>query len=981
MRDMRKLKISLFVAMVCAAIVILMTGSSLDIRPGETGVRWEYPQLIAANDNGEMVVENECQRNLTILDSSGRVSGVIDTGVDKNGFQRVLGLAMSSNSVYVVDALNAEIGEMSNGVRIVRFAFDGTYMGTVHEDRFSDVHTSDQSLKGLFCEDGRLYAFRPVDGVGSLCEFVDGRRDVVCSVPLQDFRVHTLQYLPKTSLLVVSFDSGETCLWHGLDPNAKPERCEEMRHLHHVVCDRDGTLYWSDRRREAIFRRHPGRSAEILVAAWADHLALVGDKLYFTDRRQRDLRVCDLATAKVSNVDFSPYATGPLWRSRVAWASVAIFAVLALAFLSGLAVSFLRRYRAALSVARQADPDAPMGMAALYGRNLLLTFVIFVVVTATLSVEYYNDLEKSGCDAAANAATLIRNLSAGEIGDLIAAWDGTPDQPPARQLYRLVRDICQSCSISGTDLDGVVLRFKEGGDTQCLLTLNERSFGAGDLINDIAERRFKRSTVEADARVGKITQYSVRGFHVFTAPIRDSQGRLQAVAYLNADGRHTVQLLLKRIGGLSVDLLSQLLVLVMIFGECQLLVMFLKKRRAERAAKLPPRTMCEIQRPIRIIWGIVASLYLAFLPTLSARSAATAGLTGGVLTTLPLVALSFGFYAGRMLLQDLCSRSPLKSLWAGSIGLLAFVVMMTGFGVTQNYGLLVGAMLVQAVSSAVIDCACMSLRGCGIEPDRKFRLLVFTNMEPAIGVGIGVALGAFLFANLGLGWVTGLVAVLALVVIVLGTLFVGHDIDASPRVSPRAKLGATLRFCLSPYILAIVLCVTMPIGIFSSFETYALPVFNEESGNSVVLVGFVLVVAKFLTLFVLPPVIRRVDHCGNVTGMTIASVCLLGSVLLFALSPSLVMMVCVVLVFGIADAVMTTCAERQEVEEAARCGVPYDSASKFLVIGESVSYSIGAPLFCWLMAGGYDRLGFCLFFGGVALLAVFLLVARSHRVR
>jgi len=919
----------------------------------DDSIHWDMPVVAFENDEDIGCVVDKYWTRLTVLNPDKTVRSVISTGyastIAPDGFSEV---ALDDRYVYLLDKVKSKNGTSVISERVLKYDLDGQYVSTEYDDTGSS-HDARGYIRSLKVYDGNLFILKTHGDSAYVLSIVDGIAVEVmrCSFPGSPIRHAT--YQPEISAVTASTMNGKAFLFR--DGVTEEVRLSDRTSIiSNMVIMPDGVRYILDQKNGLLVRQAPDLSETVVCrsdAVWLWYNAPSGsfNHLFLCDDADNTVTSISLPYHRQSVSTSAGQPFNHLVKWYLTWFSLIVLALVLLYYLSLFIVRTVKHRIPTRKAEEDLHRNGLLSPAVLYGKPALFIITSFLITGILLSVSSYRIMLDHAVSSTFNIASSISSISGETIGDAVKMLD-SPDDYGSRD-YISVCNFCETFC-SGEDNTGFDLLFdlyRLNPDTGNLYYVIDHA-ALNALGTEILQKRLENFGLNSyfkSVTAGEHQSFKLRtgkglGTYCALAPIYDSFGQVTGAVLvfsdLDAVKTHSKEAVLT----ILLRAFSLLSVLIMLFVELKLIREFLKVRKLRFISEGRKVTICEGHRELRIVTRLPFYLLVPFIAPYARQLAIESGINGdpGMLAALPLSIYGLLMVFGGMFMSIFTKRNPGRSINIGSVVTLAVgALLLFNHLYFKNYSVLVAALSVLGLTSALTIAACKSIRLFDIRPDKRYSKLVYTNMEPPVYASMGAVLGSLVYDSLGFAAVIAVFALVCIAAIILSKLFIAPDINIAvceEKDEVRENRMMNVRYFMRMDVIGLVLFVAVPAGFLMQYTSFMLPMFNEKLGNTVLLVGFLTLMTKILPIPVSPNIIFSMKEKSVSSSVVVSLSALALAFFAFALRPTMVCLAVMLFVLGIFHPVIQTLIERYQIESAKKYGINPSDANGIFTMASCV---------------------------------------------
>lgn len=970
-----------YILLIIAALslVELLFNASILFDSNREGVRFNMPVFAVENDEGNICVVDVDWTNMTILNPDHSIRATIQSNHTSQNLPDLFSyVSMDERFIYITDRLLSDNGMYVKGERILKYNLDGEYLSTLYADTFETVAVSGKISSTTLYEGCLFMVKADGDSVNVECiNLEDGKCSVCTRVAAS---VKDVYYQPEVKVLTYCTKDGR-CFEYSNGESKRIMLSDTSASIARVVHTKDDSRFILDTKNNVLVRQDSDLTETVVCETSSNGLWLNSP----TDEA-RHLFLCDEAKSVVTSIGINDgkahtFSSAEWPTSHIFWWYLTLICIL---LLSLIVVYFVILF--IIHGVKKSDDSDQMSPANLYGKPAFFIFISFIVTGLMFSISYYQARIDKAVSDMASIASSISEMSKGDpvnhsysLGDAVKRVDSPDDY--GNDDYNHIRFLCNSICAQNSDLGFFdvqfdVFRYDRQTDKvtyvydHSMLNLvgaplqmeTVRSQGADTCVTKVLKGENTHFLFETGRGAGVLLVFS---------PIYDSEGDIvgyiQIVNDFDAISQHTIQDIMH----ILLRIFTMLSVVLMAFVELKLLFGIVRLRKERFAAAGHPVTICEGHRPMRVLGKIPFFIFVPFIAPYSKELAVESGIFGDpmMLAALPLSFNGFIATVASPFISMLTKRNPGRyQILSNLLYVLTAVIFLLNHLYFRNYYVVLALMGLIGFASILSNGSLKNIRFFDLKPDERFSKVIFTNMEPPIGAAIGAALGALLYDWVGIKGALIVLAVVGLLGALFSRLFIASDIniskaDAARRVSandnPKAKnnVKSYLRYLLSLEVLACMLCVCIPLGFIGQFTSYVLPMFNENLGYAVLVVGFLTLLTRLLPLMFSSSIVtalkdKRIEISFGICFAAIAAV-----LFLFALRQTIICFALTIIIIEVIFPILKTLIDKFQIGSAKRAGVNPSDMNGFFEITMSVGTFVGPLCFAALISVSYSAVG------------------------
>lgn len=973
------------------SLIVLIFNAPLLFSSHEKAIRWSMPETACENDNGVRCVVDKYWTQMTVLNPDMTVRSMVtakfSSSISPDSFSSI---AIDDNYIYILDLVRSKNGTSIESERILKYDLDGRYVSTVYTNAATN-HDFQGNIRNIMVYDGNLYVLKTHGETAKVFRIDDGVAKEIMHCAFPDSPIQVASYQPEINTMTASTMNGKSFVFDGVTCEAVT-LSDSTALIANVVAMGDGSRYILDRTNGVLVKQGADGSENIVChtkAIWLLHNAPSGTirHLFLCDEAGNSVTSVSVADHKLSVMTSVMRSAKHLFRWRLTLSALIVFALALLYYLTIVVVGLVRNRVAAREAERQMKDGEVLSPAALYGKPALFIILSFIVTGLLLSVATYRITMDYATTNATNIATSISSISGEALGEAVKRLDAADEYGNAD--YKMVYGFCQALCAGNND-DGFDLLFdllRLDGDSLYYVFDHTAMNVLGSAIPQSSLNALGLGALADSIGRGQKISHKFRtsngqGIYTVAAPIYDAShevvGAITVINDLDAVGEHAKEDVLT----ILLRAFSLLSFIVMLFVELKLIREFLKIRSERIATAGKKVTICEGHRELRIITRLPFYLLVPFIAPYSRQIAIESGMLGdpGMLAALPLSIYGLLMAVGGLFMSIITKKNPGRSInIASAATLVVAAIFLVNHLYFKSYYLLIVAFSLFGLMSAVNSSACKAIRLFDLKPNERYRNLVFTNMEPPIYASIGAALGSLAYESMGFVAVIGLLALACIAAIVLSKLFVADDINITivAKKTANDNRKVNLRYFMRLDVIGFLIFVSIPTSFLMQYTSFMLPMFNENLGNTILMVGFLTLMTKLLPIPISPNIIMSMKEKSVATSGIISLTALTLAFFAFALQPSMMSLAVMLFVLGIFYSVLQTLVERFQIESAQTSGVIPSDVNGAFALALSVGDFAGPLCLAAMMAIGDSATG--IISGAFCLLCIVGLLLTSRK--
>lgn len=397
-------------------------------------------------------------------------------------------------------------------------------------------------------------------------------------------------------------------------------------------------------------------------------------------------------------------------------------------------------------------------------------------------------------------------------------------------------------------------------------------------------------------------------FAYVKSPIFDSQDKVIAVVAIGSDTSIISNQISEMQNRVLVTLVTIILVLLFLFGE-GLGFIDLRNKYKQDIVTNPDAVPLHMIRVIIFVTFIAFNMATSFLSVYAARLVSeNIGIPKEFAASLPLT-LNLAFMGIMSLFcAPLMARFSFRSIAVVSAG-ICLAGDMTIFLNTNSYSnyyayyaLLIGLILNGIGVGLITNCINMFLASSA-DPDIKRDGFSIFNSSSTSGINIGSMAGASLAGALGQQQVF---AISSLAWVVVGVLFfvfgkvISKASSAADPIETTSHIGFG-KFIISPRVWGYMVCIQIPYIMLNSFIFYYVPLYGAEQGFTENTTCLLLMVNSLCSVFFGVALTDLFIKKFKQASIYISTVMSLAGLILFAVSPTVPILVITLLIMGISN--------------------------------------------------------------------------------
>lgn len=917
------------------SLIVLIFNAPLLFSSHEKSVSWLMPETACENDEGVCCVVDKYLTQLTVLNPDLTVRAMIaakfSSSISPDSFANI---AIDDKYIYILDMVRSQNGTSIESERILKYDFDGRYVATVYTDTETD-HDFQGNIRNIMVYNGILYVLKAHGETAMVFRIDDGAAKEIIRRDFSGSPIQLVSYQPEINTMTVSTMNGKSFVFDGTT-------CEEVMLadttalIANVVVMNDGSRYVLDRTNGLLVKQEADGAEHIVchtnaIRLWHNAPSGTIRHLFLCDEGGNSVTSVSVADHKLSVTTEVTRSAKHLFRWRLTLCALVVFAIALLYYLTIVVVRLVRNRLATRDAERQMRDDGVLSPVALYGKPALFVILSFLVTGLLLSVAAYRITMDYATTTTNNIASSISSISSEALGESLKRLDAADDYGNAD--FKMVYGFCQALC-AGNNNDGFDLLFdliRLDGDSLYYVFDHSAMNVLGSAIPQSRLNALGLGALADSIARGQILSHKFRtssgqGIYAVAAPIYDAShavvGAVAVINDLDAVGEHAKEDVLT----LLLRVFSLLSFIIMLFVELKLIREFMKVRSERFAAAGKKVTICEGHRELRIITRLPFYLLVPFIAPYSRQMAIASGMAGdpSMLAALPLSIYGLLMAVGNLFLSIITKKNPGRSInIASAATLVVAAIFLVNHLYFKSYYLLIVAFSLFGLMAAVNLSACKAIRLFDLKPDKRYRKLVFTNMEAPIYASIGAALGSLAYESMGFVAVIGLLALACIAAIVLSKLFVADDINITSvaKKTANGNKKVNLRYFMRIDVIGFILFVNIPASFLMQYTSFVLPMFNANLGNTILMVGFLTLMTKLLPIPISPNIIMSMKEKSVTTSGIISLTALALAFFAFALQPNMMSLALMLFVLGIFHSVLFTLVERFQIESAKASGV------------------------------------------------------------
>ncbi len=1018
------LLVSLAVLFVTA--LIIFNWPLLFENPFSSTLHWDLPVLAYRNVKGNTAVVDKDGERVVILDQKGKVrSTLLANRFFSRAITYVQDIAIDDNYVYVLDLQHSSNGAQINGEKILIYDLDGNYVSTPYKISHPNSTERENFFCTVCCHNRKLFVAKREKGQVITYQVVDKKLEPYQTLNFPGKEIFTSVFMPDTKSSYVVTKDGCHYLNY-LNTSEELPLIDATTYWSDVCIAASGERYYLNANKHEIIQFCPNAKEKQLIQltsrdeygsisdVFGTRITLQGDILNWCSPTKNEVVTFDTTAWKrtVSTKVQQPVSF-LLFRGLI-W----LLVVLLLGFLVKNVVIFIRKIIRNFRKVKEEDNTStddsqkPLTVWNIYGITLFTLIFAFIAVTTVITTFYSARSWEIMKLSVRSTTTSLKKMPPSLFGDYLEEINSPKNRnDKAFSIFSKVADSCCHFSEDSTfDLGFSALRKRPDGGYMVVMDSFER-YNMGKILNasepDFADlyKKLKQLPMDKLLTLNETKRTGKNIFYVLTK-ITNSKGKEAGVIILSCSKAKVASATRVMVAQLSVDLLLLFILFVLLYGEFKLALGFRKLRKLDPVTRKLSQSVYEGKRTSQFLASLTLALDAAFLPTLAIALAKESGISGSsmnVLAATPLSARSLMLILALLFSGFLAKYTPRRYMkFSVLLSVLCFILKIYAVLSGKFFLFLIGVAAV-GVSQGMKIAVLAAISESPIQPSLKFQRFVGVNTERLIGTIAGASLGALICSKFGYASVFFFGILIELLLYYTAGAFIADDINLvksksilhdtkNTIMNDWAKIRRIIRHIMRPELLALQLCVMIPMSILGQFDRYVLPIYNAQNWeldsfipsiygaqSGQLLTGFVSTVTKGLTLLLIPYILKKLLPSGNRVPIFVGMLLLIGGFIVFAFDNTLLSFSFLLLIITIFNIVFTTTAGRLRLSMAHEDNIKFADTSGVFQALQLVGASLAPLLLSFGLKIGFQA--FSLVFAGFLFVTLLVFIFFSSHLR
>ncbi|HNX58822.1 MAG TPA: MFS transporter, partial [Spirochaetota bacterium] len=521
----------------------------------------------------------------------------------------------------------------------------------------------------------------------------------------------------------------------------------------------------------------------------------------------------------------------------------------------------------------------------------------------------------------------------------------------------------------------------KGNDVHVLMFFDDSSGVNFPYKEDYMRTPFK--DVIEQGSIVTIEESDIYGSWMYSlGPIYDKKGELAGILEIGRDQQSFNSKITDFVRRINKEILTVLVIFVLCMIEIAILRDVFKSKNRDRSSPFGKYSV-DIVRMLAFIIAFAYALPVSYIPLMMRQILSDSGTTlfnlpEAVAIAIPISAEMLATAVFSVIAGHLTQKKGWKFPFL--IGALCMAIgSFIAYYIHDPYAFIVARVFVgTSYGFALVTLQCFPM----ISPDVTVRNHGLASQNSGLNAGYccGVAIGGLCADYFGFSGVY-LVSVLVSLGAILYAVFLmnnarthGHDGTSEVSVSD------ILRYFKDRNVFLFFFSAFIPISICGMFLAYMFPVYAEGKNISAGDISRVFMMNSLIIIYLGPVLVRFFSHRESLRGkwsMLVYSAVSLSGLVLFAISPSLVTAIVMVLLVGLGDSFGLPMTNDYLLGLKASSLIGYDNSVGYLNFIGNMGQMIGPVLMGYLFTMGYDK-GTMVIIIGMALL-MFIFIAGSRK--
>lgn len=987
----------IIIALLISSALSYINSDFLFINPFNTYFEFENASRIAADSTGNRYIVYDSSEKAARINSSGRIEYILYGNSDSpDRFSKAWDITCDDRgNLYLLEFISDDSGLKIDSENIKIFSSDGKYIRTLYTRKYADDKPDMEGnyRKIRFINDKIFYHY--TDGasfyIGSI-SCITGENDIIRHIKIPDPKLNIVDcdFLPDLTAIAYITKKGQVFL---------SENGEEFRQLYtssdpvekntisipwQVSIDPD-FIYFSDAGLRKIVRVNIRSSADKKTG----HRDTQKNIYEISGDAQGIIRSFQVTGSgfiavtdnTVMQGDFSGKSyiesEGKKYSTLIIIKRWLVFSCGILAVLSMLALlAWFYIYVLKRTISEVVMQSAMIIIAVLIASTIVLqisvsTFTSIYKENVFSNLKYISQLSHKYIDG--DLAGKIRNREDFMNEDYVklraqvhSVYNDNNDEWNSDYyagLYTLKDDkiyVLMFCD----DSSGVNFPYKE----------NYRETPFAGVID-----RGETATVE---------ESDVYGSWIYAlSPVYDSQGKISAVLEVGKDLNKFREQIKSFITGITKEIITVLIILVLIMLEITILRDVLHKRDKPGYGEGIGEFGKYSVHTVRMLAFIIAFSYalpVSYTPLmmkdlLSAAGTTLFGLSEGVAMAVPISAEMLGTALFAVIAGYLVDKRGWKQPF-----LYGTVLMSAGafiaYSLSSPYMFILARFLVGAAYGfALVTLQCYPM----ISPDIKTRNSGLASQNSGLNAGYccGVAIGGLCADYIGYSTVYIFSVFAAAVAIPYAGYLMSNSRTSDAGAEKAVSAGDVLRFFSSRNVFVFFTAAFIPVSICSMFLAYMFPVFAESKGVSAGDIGRVFMLNSLVIIYLGPAIVRFLTSRKFFRGknaMALYMIITLTGLVFFGIKPGILTAIIIIVFVGMGDSFGLPMSNDYLIGLRAAAKIGYDRSVGYLNFIGNIGQMIGPVIMGYLFLMGYQKGTYIILMCMTAAMFVFLIFSRDE---